>query len=135
VSIPDDEQQFERYLRQFRPVALEPLMAKKQTRSLRRSLVLTAWAATAAAILLAAMLSVVLHKPTPPAQDVSKRRPGMEEFSNPQPLTIASANALLADAPSFKAAVDNMAFQQKSKPISNGRYSLLALLSKEEVKQ
>jgi hypothetical protein len=59
----------------------------------------------------------------------------MEEFGNPPPLTIASANALLESAPSFKAAIDNMAFQQESKPISEGRYSLLALLSKEDVKQ
>ena len=135
MLIPDDEQ-FERYLKQFQPVVPEPLMIKAQVKA-RRPLVVAAWAAVAA-ILPALIVSVLLHRPAQPpgsTGEASTKRPGMEEFSNPQPLTIARANALLAKAPSFNAAVDDLAFQPESKPVSEGRYSLVALLSKEETKQ
>ncbi len=135
MSIPDDEQ-FEKYLKQFRPVTPEPLMAQEKVQvKARRPLIFAAWAAVAAAILIAVMVSLFVHKPAQPVQDTGKKRPGMEQFGNLQPLTIESANALLESAPSFKAAVDDMAFQPESKPIAEGKHSLLALLSKEEVKQ
>ena len=134
MSIHDDEQ-LEKYLKQFRPVEPEPLMAKEQFRIQRRPLVFAAWAAVAVAILLAVLLSVLIHKPAQPAREANAARPNVENLNNPQPLTIASANALLAKAPSFKVAVDDMAFRSESKPISEGTYSMLALLSKEEIKQ
>ena len=133
MPIRDDEQ-FEKYLKHFRPVAPEALPVKEQVRPTRRPLLLAAWAAVAA-ILLAVMVSVFLHWPLHRPGEVRTSRPGVEELNNPQPLTIAKANALLAEAPSFKAAVDNMAFQSESKSISEGRYSALALLSEEETKQ
>jgi hypothetical protein len=134
VPIRDDEQ-FEKYLKQFRPVAPEALPVKEQVRTRRRPLLLAAGAATAAAILLAVMVSVFLHWPLHRPGQVRTSRPGVEELNNLQPLTIAKANALLAEAPSFKTAVDNMAFQSESKSISEGRHSALALLSEEETKQ
>ena len=133
MPIRDDEQ-FEKYLKQFRPMAPDALPVKKQVRA-RRPLLFAAWAAVAAAILVAAMVSVFLHWPRHRPGEVIKSRAGVEELNAPQPLTIAKANALLAEAPSFKAAIDNMAFQSESKPISEGRYSALALLSEEETKQ
>ena len=133
MSIRDDEQ-FEKYLKHFRPVAPEALKVKEQVRPTRRPLLLAAWA-TVAAILLAVMVSVFLHWPLHRQGEVRTSRPNVEELNNPQPLTIAKANALLAEAPSFKAAVDNMAFQSESKSISEGRYSALALLSEEEINQ
>lgn len=134
MSILDDEQ-FEKYLMQFQPVSPEPLMVNARVRTGRGSLVYVVWAAAAAVVLIALIASVILLKPAQQAANVSPRSSGMEQFSNPPPLTIASANTMLESAPSFKAAVDNMVFQSESKPISEGRYSLLASLSKEEVKQ
>lgn len=134
MSTRDDEQ-FEKYLKQFRPVAPEALPMKEQVRARRHPLLFAAWAAVAAAILLSVMVPVFQHRPPHRPGEIRTSRPGVEELSNPQPLTIAKANALLAEAPSFKAAVDNMAFQSESKPISQGRYSALALLSEEEIKQ
>lgn len=128
-----DDEQFEKYLKQFRPVAPEMLPVKEQVRVRRQPLLFAAWAAVA--VLLAVMVSVFLHWPPHRPGELRTNRPGVEELNNPQPLTIAKANALLAGAPSFKAAVDNMAFQSESKPISEGRYSALALLSEEETKQ
>ena len=131
MPIRDDEQ-FEKYLKQFHPVAPEALPVKEQVR-VRRPLSFAAWAAVAVVLLV--MVSVFLHWPPHRPGEVRTSRPGVEELNNPQPLTIAKANALLGAAPSFKAAVDNMAFQSESRPISEGRYSALALLSEEETKQ
>ncbi len=133
MPIRDDEP-FEKYLKQFRPVAPETLPVKEQVRARRRPLLFAAWAAVAAAIL-AVMVSVFLHWPPHRPGELRTSRPGVEELNNLQPLTIAKANALLAQAPSFKAAVDNMAFQSESRPISEGRHSALALFSEEETKQ
>lgn len=133
MSIRDDEQ-FENYLKQFRPVTPEGLPVKDQVKPMRRPLLFASWAAVAAAILLAVMVSLFLHWPPHRPGQARTGVPSVEELNNLQPLTIAKANALLAEAPSFKAAVDNMAFQSESKPISQGRYSALALLSEEETK-
>lgn len=130
MPIRDDEQ-FEKYLKKFHPVAPEALPMKEQVR-VRRPLSFAAWAAVAVVLLV--MVSVFLHWP-PHQREVRTSRLGVEELNNPQPLTIAKANALLGEAPSFKAAVDHMAFQSESRPISEGRYSALALLSEEETKQ
>lgn len=134
MPIRDDEQ-FEEYLKQFRPVTPEALPMKEQVKARTRPLLFAAWAAVAAAILLAVMVPAFLHRPPHRPGQARTSKPGVEELNNTQPLTIAKANALLAQAPSFKAAVDNMAFQSESKPISEGRYSALALLSEEETKQ
>lgn len=133
MPIGNDEQ-FEKYLKQFHPVTPEALPVKDQVKVIRRPLLIASWAAMAAAILLAVMVSVFLHWPHHRLGEAKAGRPSVEELNNLQPLTIAKANALLAEAPSFKAAVDNMAFQSESKPISEGRYSALALLSEEKTK-
>ena len=132
MPIRDDEQ-FERYLKQFRPVPPEALPAKVQVRA-KRPLLFAAWAAVAAAILAAVMLSLRFYQHPLPVKETVAGGPSVERIVNPQPLTIGSANALLANAPSFKAAVESVAFQPKSRPVSEGRYSALAVLSKEEGK-
>lgn len=133
MPIRDDEQ-FEKYLKQFRPITPEALPVKDQVKPMRRPLLFVSWAGVAAAILLAVMVSAFLHWPHQRPGQARTGVPSVEELNNLQPLTIAKANALLAEAPSFKVAVDNMAFQSESKPISEGRYSALALLSEEETK-
>jgi hypothetical protein len=57
-----------------------------------------------------------------------------EHLVNPHPLTIRDANALLATAPSFKAAVDGMAFQSKAISLPKDKRSALAVLSEEKNK-
>jgi hypothetical protein len=133
VPIRDDDQ-FEKYLKQFRPVEPKALAVKEQARIKRRPMLLAAWAAVAAAILAAVMLSLrFYHRPAPVRETLSDRS-NVERLVNPQPLTIRSANALLSGAPSFNAAVESVAFQRESRPISEGRHSALAVLSKEEGK-
>ena len=128
-----DDEQFEKYLKQFRPVAPEALPLKEQDRA-RRPLWFAAWAAVAAAILVAVILSLRFYQRPSPVRETRVAGPNVERLANPQPLTIRSANALLASAPSFKAAVESVAFQPGSRPLSEGRHSALAALGKEESK-
>jgi hypothetical protein len=51
-----------------------------------------------------------------------------------QPLTMRSANALMAKAPSLKALVDDMAFHSQSIPLPTGKRSAVAVLGEEKIK-
>jgi len=129
-----DDEQFEKYLKQFRPVPPEPLTVQEQVRTRPRPLVIAAWAALAVAIVMAVILSMRLYQRPSPVQDAGTSGPRVEPLNGPQPLTIASANALLAHAPSFKAAVESVAFRSGAEPVAEGKHSALALLSKEKIK-
>ena len=128
-----DDEQFEKYLKQFRPVAPEALPVKEQVRATRRPWLVAAGAAVAAPFL-AVIVSVFLHWPPHRPGEIRTSKLSVEDLNNPQPLTIRGANALLASAPSFKAAVESVAFQPGSRPLSGGRHSALAALGKEESK-
>jgi hypothetical protein len=129
--IPDDEQ-FERYLKRFRPLAPEALPTEER-KGARSMLMMAAWAAVAAVVVVALL---ILY---PRAQRPSQRYDAAQRAGRhvrvrrdivPQPLTIESANALLTHAPSFKAAVDAMAVP--SRTISfDGKQSALDVLSKD----
>jgi hypothetical protein len=51
-----------------------------------------------------------------------------------KPLTMRSANAWLATEPSFKAAVDDLAFRFQTSPLPKGKQSAIAVLSKEKIR-
>lgn len=135
MPIPDD-QRFEQYLKKFHPLAPDPLPAIERSSGTRHWPVLGAWAAAAAAIVIAA----VLLYPRPKAShspDGTESVTRVARLPKPQPLTIGTANALLARAPSAKAAVDGVAaqaFQSQSIPLSEGTQSALAVLSKEKTR-
>jgi hypothetical protein len=57
-----------------------------------------------------------------------------EHLTEDQPLTMRSANALMAKAPSFKSMVDDMVFRAQKIPLPKGKRSAVALLGKEKVK-
>jgi hypothetical protein len=132
MPIPDDES-FERYLRQFRPVAPEPLPIKRRGHAISRWWVFALPAAAAVAVLVASVLAIYFR-------NRSTRSPGtknlaaIEEVTNAEPLTRGRANDLLAHASSFKAAVDAVAFQRQRSQLSKGTRSALATLSKENIK-
>lgn len=132
MPIRDDEQ-FKKYLKQFRPVTPEALAVKEEVRVRRRPLLFAAWAAVAAAILAAVLLSLRFYQHPSPVRETGAGTT-VEPLAGPQPLTIASANALLAHAPSFKAAVESVAFRPGAEPVAEGKHSALALLSKEKIK-
>jgi hypothetical protein len=133
VQIRDDEH-FEVYLKRFHPIAPEPVPTLRVGPEPRGSLSLGTWLAAVAAILVigALMLHISSRRvvvPNPlPAVVLAERHAPLEPF------TRQSANAWLATAPSFKAAVDDLAFRSQSSHLPQGKQSALAVLSKEKIK-
>jgi hypothetical protein len=126
VPTPDDK--FEVYLKQFRPHEPEPLPMRTFTRSKDvRKKMAAKGLAVAAIITVAGLLAYTRGKhftmgPDNPSRDLSHAEPT-------QPLTIHSANARLSAAPSFKAAIDEMAFPPAKAPRPKEMRSALDALS------
>ena len=136
MPIPDldDEKndRFEAYLNQFRPLAVEPLPLEKPNRSARRQFVFTVWAATAAAIILAAVvLAMYPRNGRPNSSDGPGNLASVAQHVDTQPRTIGSANALLAHAPSVEAVFDRVPFHPPSTQLPQGKQSALAVLSED----
>jgi hypothetical protein len=133
VQTPDDEQ-FEAYLKRFHPMAPEPVPTLSVSHSSRRSLPFGTWLAAVAAILVIG--AVILHIRS--NRVVVSNRAGdaaiAERHAPSEPLTMRSANAWLATAPSFKAAVDDLAFRSQTSPLPQGKQSAVAVLSKEKIR-
>jgi hypothetical protein len=132
VPILDDEQ-FERYLRQFRPLAPETLPAGGRQQASRWRFAFAAWAMVGAAIIIAAILTFRLW-PQPAPQFDAAILTAAEQPANQQPLTLATANALLANSPSPKAAFDQLAFHSQSTQLPKDKQSALAVLSQDNNK-
>ena len=128
---PIDEK-FEAHLKQFRPVAPQPLPVERRVHAPQRWFVLAAWAAAAAAVVAVAVLGFHARpgRIAPPVETFAI----VDQLVKPQSLTIRTANALLARAPSFKEAIDQMAFPPKPAPLPADKHSALAELSKEKIK-
>jgi hypothetical protein len=133
VPTPDDER-FEAYLKQFRPLAPDPLPTEERGRASRRWSALRAWIAATAAILILGAISMHIRPNRVAAPNTATNVASAEQLVPLQPLTMRSANALLATAPSFKAAVDNMAFRSQTLPVPKGKQSAVAVLGKEKIK-
>ena len=126
-----DDERFENYLKQFRPLSPEALHIEKRRGARRRPPVLGVWAAAAVVLITVVLMMWPRSKPTHVEQGTGSLAE-FEPLSNPQPLTLGSANALLARAPSFKAAVDQLAHRPQTEQLAEGTQSLLTVLSKED---
>ena len=132
MPIPDDEQ-FERYLRQFKPLAADPLPVAGRRPALAHFWL--CFVPTAAAIAVLLVLFFTLRGRSKPVLAPQAKSPaGSEELATSQPLTLQQANELLAHAPSFTAALDDVAFQRQRRKLPQGSLSALAALSKEDIK-
>lgn len=132
---PSDER-FEARLKGFRPLAAQPLPVERSVPSRRRRLVLAACAGAMVLVLVAAVIarqranrSSAIHRKVN-VVDVVKVAPP----AGGRPLTIRSANELLARAPSVKSALDALAFQSRAEQFPEGSESALAALGKEDLK-
>lgn len=131
MPTPDDEQ-FERYLKQFQPLVPEPLPARAPGPRIRRMVVLWASGVVAVGILIG-MLVARVH--TRQNREPETNIPGPSNgFRDVQPLTIRNANALMAKAQSLKALMDQMAFRPPTIPLPKGKQSAVAVLGKEKLK-
>lgn len=124
-TLPDD--QFERYLKQFRPLAPEQLQLEEHSPTNWRLRSLAVWASVAAVVIIAFLILYPrLRERT--ARDVQQG--GVAQIEVPRPLTIRSADALLAREPSFKAAVDTTALPPHKDSLGT-KQSALEVLSKD----
>ena len=130
-----DDERFEAYLKQFRPVVAEPLEMTRNRRATRRTFVFAAGVAAAVALLMAIALTMHPHRQRTPAPQAAMISVAVEQSTNQRPLTIRSANESLAHASSFRVALDDMAFRSRPAHLPSGTQSVLAVLSKENIKQ
>jgi hypothetical protein len=133
VQTPDDEQ-FEAYLKRFHPIAPEPIPALSVGHSSRRSLTMGIWLAAVAAILVIGAATLHIRNSRIVVSNTAGDAAVAERHAPSEPLTMRSANAWLATAPSFKAAVDDLAFRSETSPLPQGKQSAVAVLSKEKIR-
>jgi hypothetical protein len=133
VQTPDDEQ-FEAYLKRFHPIAPEPVPTLSVGHSSRRSPPLGIWLAAVAAILVIGVVILHVRSSQIVVSNTASDAAVSERHAPSEPLTIRSANAWLATAPSFKAAVDDLAFRSQTSPLPQGKQSAVAVLSKEKIR-
>lgn len=127
-----DHEQFEKYLRQFKPLAADPLPMGQRRPALARFWLYFVPAAAATALLV--LLFTLRGRTKPVIAPLARGSAGSQELATSQPLTLQQANELLAHAPSFSAALDNVAFQRQRRKLPQGSLSALAALSKEDIK-
>jgi hypothetical protein len=129
-----DDERFEAYLKQFRPLVPEPLRAVEPRPGARRKFILGAWAAAAATIVVLGAVTFHVRAKNHRVAERIGNAGSLERLQESQPLTMRSVNALMAKAPSFKEMVDGMAFHSQTVALPNGKRSAVAVLGKEKIK-
>ena len=131
MQTPDDEQ-FEIYLKRFHPIAPQPIKTLGIADASRRLFAPAAWLAALAAVLIVAIITWHNRGSRFVVRDTAHDVTFVDRRAPLEPLTMRTANAWLATAPSFKAAVDDLTFRSGTNPIPQGEQSALAVLSREE---
>jgi hypothetical protein len=132
VPLPDEER-FEAYLKQFRPLVPEQLPTSGSRHRAPNRFVLWAGAAAGVAILVGAA-ALHIHTRRVRLAETASSPATADPFTDRQPLTMRTANTLIVKAPSFKALVDGMAFRSQTLQAPKGKLSAVAVLSKEKIK-
>ena len=133
MQTPDDEQ-FEAYLKRFHPIAPEPVPTLSVGHSSRRSPPLGIWLAAVATILVLGAVILHIRSSRIVVSNTASETAVAKQHAPSEPLTMRTANAWLATAPSFKAAVDDLAFRSQINPLPQGKQSAVAVLSKEKIR-
>jgi hypothetical protein len=126
-----DDEQFERYLKTFRPAVPEPLIVPHRKTTTRRSFAIVVWGLAGAGVLIAGLFIAQLR-----IKPISMQpAPNLAEVARPadrQPLTLGTANALFAHEETVKTALDQIAFPSPSTQLPPGKQSALAVLSQDD---
>ena len=130
--MPDaEDQRFETRLRQFRPLPAEPLLVRRESRARRRMYILLAALATVAVTLLVVGLSKIRsERDFSPARQSILKQAATEPLRSHRPLTIGTANRLLHEAPSYKWALNKLAYPPETALRPHGTQSALGVLGK-----
>lgn len=129
MQIPDDER-FEAYLKQFRPLTPDPLPLEGIATKRQSHFSYATWAVGILATMAIFVISFrILHNRVSRQADhgvfVQAQAPAW-------PMTIRDANALLATTPSYKSAMDELTLPQSS-ALPQNKQSALAVLAKEKI--
>ena len=124
--MPSSPDEFEKYLKQFRPIAAEELKIQVAAQSKARFRFWWAWALSGATLLMATV--VLLKFQGRPAID-----PAATQAPISSPLTVDRANAEILAGPSPKQALDRLAFPLKPQ-LPEGQRSALNILGREKTK-
>ena len=127
------DEQFESYLKRFRPLAPDALPVDEIGRIPRRRYFSYIWAVSGAVAVV--IIGVISLRTTGHRGGGELKASDPIQVSRPAAgLTIRGANALLATAPSYKAALNGLAFHSSSSNFPNDKQSALAVLAKEKIK-
>ena len=130
MPIPDDER-FETHLKQFRPLVPDALPIRTRVRAFSSYRVLSVWGAGAATVII---LAVIGFRIRPGQVERPRDRQSVTVNAPIQTLTMRDANSKLASAPSYKAALDEMAFHRQYSTVPKNKQSAVAVLAKEKIK-
>lgn len=131
MQTPDDKQ-FEIYLKRFHPIAPKPIRTFTVADASRRWFTPAARIMALVAVLVAAIIIWHTRSSRVVVQDTVHNVTFVDRRAPLEPLTMRTANAWLATAPSFQSAIDDLAFRSSTNPIPHGKQSALAVLSREE---
>ena len=126
-----DDPQFERYLKQFRPLGPEALAKRRP--GVRSAVPAFAWAAAAGVILGAILLSISFHTYRTHSSlgfvQSTRQEVDGKRLVTSKSLTVRNATTLLATAPSFEEAIDDVTVAPETVPLPKDKHSALAILS------
>ncbi|HLZ42479.1 MAG TPA: hypothetical protein VKQ11_16035 [Candidatus Sulfotelmatobacter sp.] len=127
-----DDEQFETYLKRFRP-ALPDALPVLETRPVPRrhfAFAISAVGAVAIAIVLLVSIRTISHRNV-----VDSDRPNsVQPLRATPPLTMRAADALLAKAPSYKALMNELALHPNNGMVFENKQSAFSVLDKEKSK-
>jgi hypothetical protein len=133
MPVPDNEQ-FERYLREFRPVIPDALCLEGHVRN-KKPYHFLASTAAAAAVFIVLIVFIWSHAETNhSAKVIQDPIEANKPVDATRPFSLGDANTLLAGTPSFKEAIEALTWQAKPSNVSSGARSVLDVLSKEDAK-
>ncbi len=133
MPIPDEER-FEAYLKQFRPLVPEPIPTSGSRDRARGGFVLLWVGAASGVALLVGAAALHIHTQRVRFAQTTSSPATTDPLTDRQPLTMRSANALIEKSPSFKVLVDGMAFRSQTIPVPKGKLSAVSVLAKEKIK-
>jgi hypothetical protein len=135
IPVPDlDDEQFEAYLKGFRPLLPDALPVRELMPERHRQphfILAAAALGTVATLLLAVASFRILSHHSP---SLAGHFRSVQGFVPGQPLTLRDANSLLATAPSYKFAMDELASPRQSSTVPKEKESALATLAREKIK-
>ena len=127
-----NDEQFEIYLKRFHPIAPKPMQTPRVAMTLFRWFAPAAWTTALAVVLIMAIIIWRTRSSRVVIRDEVHGVTSVDQRALLEPLTMRTANAWLATAPSLKVAVNDLAFHSGINPIPEGEQSALAVLSREE---